>query len=87
MTTEITARLEKLEKGHELMQKSLGDIDTRLKAVEDIGDDVAAIRGAIDKGLRQLRVWAPTIVAAAISAGIVNGKLGAFFNALFTGAN
>lgn len=78
-------RITRLEEGHITLQESIADFDVRLTAVENIGDTITDIKTTIDKGLRHLKLWAPTIVGAAISAGIVNGKLGAFLRALFVG--
>lgn len=61
------------------------EVDRRLKALEDVYPDLHDIKETIDKLLKYIKVSAPTIVAAAISAGIVNGKLGAFLSALIYG--
>lgn len=82
---EYGGRISRLEKGYEEMNEKLTHIDSRLKTVEQMGHDVSDILGAVTKIGKQLRVWAPAIVSAAIAAGIVNGKLGAFFHALLNG--
>lgn len=69
------------------MHKRQDDFDTRLKAMESLSDKVDGIIGAVEGIAKQFRFWAPTIVGAAISAGIVNGKLGAFLHALLNGGN
>ena len=83
----VEKRVSELENHRDETTKQLTDIQDRLKTVEGIGSDVSSILTAIEKIGKQFRIWAPTIVGAAISAGIVNGKLGAFLHALFNGVN
>lgn len=83
---DILVRVDTLEKGHAQMNEKLTGMEQRLQSVESIGDDVKDILGAVNKIAKLFRVWAPTIVGAAISAGIVNGKLGEFLHAVFVGA-
>lgn len=69
------------------LKTDVAEIKGRLDKVESIGDDVSAILSGLDKVTRQLKFWAPAIISAAVSAGIVNGKLGAFLHALLNGAH
>lgn len=69
------------------LKTDVADIKERLTNVESMKEDVSAILGAIDKIARQFKIWGPSIIAAAVSAGIVNGKLGLFLRALFTGTH
>lgn len=67
------------------LKDDVKDIKSRLSTVEGIGKDVTDILGIVNKVARHLKIWAPAIIGAAVSAGIVNGKLGAFFHALLNG--
>lgn len=80
-------RLSTIEQGQKAMAQRQDEFDQRLKVVENIGTDVTAILNNMNKLGKQLRIWAPAIVGAAISAGVVNGKLGAFLHALLNGIN
>lgn len=67
------------------LKEDVTDIKKRLKNVEDMGDNITDILDVVNKVARQLKIWAPAVIAAAVSAGVVNGKLGAFLHALFNG--
>lgn len=83
---DIAGRVSAVENRLDTMDEKLTKVEQRLSTVESIGDDVAQILGAVNKIAKLFRVWAPTIVGAAISAGMVNGKLGEFLHAVFVGA-
>jgi hypothetical protein len=55
----------------------LTDLENALIAIDQLGDTLNKIKGA-------LKVYGPVIVAAAVSAGLIDGRIGAFFRALFT---
>lgn len=84
---DISVRVTALENGFQKMTDQLSNVENRLKTVEVIGQDVTSILSALNKLAKQLKIWAPTVVGAAISAGIVNGKIGLFLHALFNGAS
>lgn len=74
-------------------QETLDQHETRLTSVEqycadnkEMMGDIADIKGAVFKIIKYFKIAAPSIVSAAIAAGVVNGKVGAFLNALFTGS-
>ena len=69
------------------LEKRVDNHETRLVTVENSHAQIADIAAAVDKVAKLIRVWGPTMIGAAISAGIVNGKLGAFLHALLNGGN
>jgi hypothetical protein len=54
----------------------LTDLENAFIAIDQLGDTLNKIKGA-------LKVYGPVIVAAAVSAGLIDGRIGAFFRALF----
>lgn len=62
--------------------KMLLDHERRLKNLETVADDISEIKTAVFKIAKYIKVAAPSLVSAAIAAGVVNGKLGAFLAAL-----
>ena len=64
--------------------KRLDDHEMRIKDLEDIADNLERIGDTVEKIFRYLKIAAPSIVSAAIAAGIVNGKVGEFLNALIS---
>lgn len=54
----------------------LTDLENALIAIDQLGDTLNKIKGA-------LKVYGPVVVAAAVSAGLIDGRIGAFFRALF----
>lgn len=83
---ETNERLARLETSSTTLQTAVKGLHSRIEAVETIGQDVGQILTTLDKVAKRLKIWAPSLIAAAISAGVVNGKLGAFLHALFNGA-
>lgn len=67
------------------LHKMVQDHETRLTTVENSHAQIADIAAAVDKVAKLIKLWGPTLIGAAISAGIVNGKLGAFLHALLNG--
>jgi len=68
-------------------QKARDDIEiheARIKSLETVFSDISDINIAVKKIWRFVKWGTPIIVSAAVSAGIVNGKLGAFLHALFS---
>lgn len=65
--------LEKQVKDH---GTRLTDLENALIAIDQLGDTLNKIKGA-------LKVYGPVIVAAAVSAGLIDGRIGAFIRALF----
>ena len=65
------------------VNERLDDHETRLQSLESIAEDIGNISDTVDKIFKYIKIAAPSIISAAIAAGIVNGKLGAFLNALF----
>lgn len=63
----------------------LSNHETRITELEGLAVLLANIDETVTKVLKYIKIGAPSIVAAAVSAGILNGKLGAFLNALVTG--
>jgi len=57
---------------------TLASLNRRVEALENIAGDLTKIKNLV-------KVYAPLIIVAAVSSGIVDGKWGAFLNALFTG--
>lgn len=53
-------------------------LHTRVAALEALANDVTKIKNMV-------KVYAPLVIVALVSSGIVDGKWGAFLNALFTG--
>ena len=65
------------------VMRKLTEHETRIKALEDSVTDISEIKEAVFKIVKYVRIGLPSIISAAIAAGVVNGKLGAFLNALF----
>lgn len=59
--------------------------ENRIAKLEQIATDLEEIKSSIASVARWIKGAVPTIVGAAVAAGMVNGKLGAFLNALFVG--
>lgn len=70
-------------------QKRLADrvtaTENRLDIVEAALADIGDIKDGITKIAKYIKLAVPSIISAAIAAGVVNGKLGAFLRALFGG--
>ncbi len=56
----------------------LTDLEKALITIENLGETLTKIK-------RGLKVYGPVIVAAAVSAGLIDGRIGAFLRALFVG--
>ena len=61
-------------------------VETYCAENREMMGDIADIKLAIFKIFKYLKIAAPSIISAAIAAGIVNGEVGAFLNGLFTGS-
>lgn len=57
---------------------TLSTLDERVSALEALAGDVHKIKNMV-------KVYAPLVIVALVSSGIIDGKLGAFLNALVTG--
>lgn len=66
--------------------KRLTDVEKYCADNQEMMGDIAEIKKAIFKLVKYAKFAAPSIISAAIAAGIVNGKIGAFLNALVTGS-
>lgn len=66
---------------HEMVK----DHENRLVTVEANHSQISELVEAVEKIGKLIKLWGPTLIGAAISAGIVNGKLGAFLHAIMTG--
>lgn len=75
-----------VKKELDVMKVTIDDIDKRLTGVEELEVTVTEILDTLNKIFRWIKGSVPLMVTAAVSAGIVNGKLGAFLNALFAGS-
>jgi hypothetical protein len=64
------------------LKATVDDHGTRIKDLEELSGKIDGVIAAVEAIGRQVRFWAPTMIAAAISAGIVNGKLAEFLRAL-----
>lgn len=67
--------------------------DKRLTVVEEycsgqreMMEDIADIKRLVLKIVKYAKFAAPSLISAAIAAGVVNGEVGAFLNALFSGS-
>ena len=65
--------------------ETLTEHHERIKKVETIADDIDEIKQAVASVGRWIKASVPAVISAAIAAGLVNGRLGAFLNALFVG--
>jgi tRNA threonylcarbamoyladenosine modification (KEOPS) complex Pcc1 subunit len=63
----------------------LADHSKRIETLETVANDLTEIKEAIASIGRWIKGSVPAVISAAIAAGLVNGKLGAFLNALFVG--
>lgn len=57
---------------------TLANHEARILVLEEIN-------GTINKIWKTLKRWGPIVATAAISSGVVSGRWGAFFHALFSG--
>ena len=64
------------------VEQRVGKLETSVSTLESVYTDISDIKNIAEKILRYLKVAGPSIVSAAIAAGIVNGKLGAFLHAI-----
>lgn len=68
----------------EKMEERLSSLEQRMHSVESISSDISEILDTINKIGKRIKYWLPMVGAAAVSAGLVDGKLGAFIKALLT---
>jgi hypothetical protein len=61
---------------------TLSSLDKRVEALEGAVKDIHEISVTSKKVLGLIKVWAPIIATAAVTSGLVNGKVGAFLAAL-----
>lgn len=66
-----------------VMRQKQIEHENRIVKLEEVAGDIGRIGDTVEKIFSYLKIAAPSIIAAAVSAGIVNGKIGAFLNALF----
>lgn len=74
-----------IEKRVSSLEEMVMDHDERLKKMENVVNDISDIKSILERIARYVKIAGPSIVSAAVAAGIVNGKLGAFFHALIGG--
>lgn len=67
-------------------RKEFNSLEQRVTQIETTLTDISDIKEAVFKIARYIKVAVPSIISAAVAAGIVNGKIGAFLHALATGA-
>lgn len=58
--------------------------EKRLQSLENVYDDISEIKAGVAKTVQWVRRGIPTLITAAITAGLVNGQLGAFLKALIS---
>lgn len=68
------------------IKQTLEEHHNRLTSLENIADDIRDIGDTLAKLLRHIKIATPSIVSAAIAAGIINGKFAEFLRALLTGS-
>lgn len=65
------------------VEQRVDKLEKSVSTLETVYTDIGDIKEIVQKIARYMKVAGPSIISAAIAAGIVNGKLGAFLHALF----
>jgi hypothetical protein len=66
-------------------RSEFNELRDRVNAMERAFSDIADIRDVAVKTFRYMRRAVPLVVTAAVTAGYVDGRLGEFIKALFSG--
>ena len=74
-----------IEKRVMTLEETVQDHADRLEKMEKVVGDIGDIKEILERIARYVRIAGPSVISAALAAGIVNGKLGAFLHALFGG--
>ena len=67
------------------VEERVGKLEVSQNETKMLINELVDIKTTVDKLARYVKVAAPSIVSAALAAGLVNGKLGAFLHALVGG--
>ena len=76
MENEPISRLDRLEARMDTLESDVKSIKGSISAVEDMAETVSKLYTWVKRGL-------PLIATAAVTSGLVSGRWGAFFQALF----
>jgi hypothetical protein len=78
--TGLARRVKALERTVNLSHgPRIDNIENALNTIQDFGETLGKIKKA-------LKFYGPVVIGAAVSAGLIDGRVGAFLRALFVGS-
>lgn len=66
-----------------VQRKEFERLEARVAAMENVFSDIADMKDGVLKIAKYIKIAIPSIVSAALAAGLVDGRMGKFLVALF----